>query len=83
MIGAMDDVVVAIDDPLAADVRALLEHHLDFCRGCTRPEDVHALDLDGLLDPAVVLFSACANGELLGGYLPPETLFETLEDLEN
>lgn len=66
MIGAMDDVVVAIDDPLAADVRALLEHHLDFCRGCTRPEDVHALDLDGLLDPAVVLFSARANGELLG-----------------
>jgi thiol:disulfide interchange protein DsbC len=24
-----------------------------------------------------------ANGELLGGYLPPETLFETLEDLGN
>lgn len=66
MIDTVDELVVAIDDPLADDVRALLQQHLDFCRSCTRPEDVHALDLDGLIDPAVVLFSARAGGELLG-----------------
>jgi putative acetyltransferase len=57
--------VIAVDDPRTADVYALLERHLAFARATTPPEDVHALDLDGLLDPAVTFFSARRDGELL------------------
>ena len=55
----------SVDDPRAADVRGLLELHLAFTRAQSPPEDVHALDIDGLLDPAVTLFSFRAGGELL------------------
>jgi len=58
--------VVAVDDPTRDDVRALLEQHLAFAREVTRPEDVHALELDGLLDPAITFFSVRSDGELLG-----------------
>jgi len=54
------------DDPRADDVRKLLERHLAFAHANTPPEDVHALDLDGLLDPAVTFFSFRRDGELLG-----------------
>jgi len=57
---------VEIDDPRNADVVALLERHLEFARGVTPPEDVHALDLDGLLDPTVSFFSLRDQGALLG-----------------
>jgi putative acetyltransferase len=56
---------VEADDPRAADVRALVERHLAFARATTPPEDVHALDRDGLLDPAVSFYSFRADGELL------------------
>ena len=49
----MPDDKIAIDDPRAADVRTLLEHHLEFTNSQSPPEDVHALDVDGLLDPLV------------------------------
>ena len=62
----MGDFVIAVDDPLRDDVRALLEQHLAFARSVTPPEHVHALDLDGLLDPSITLFSVRAGGELLG-----------------
>ena len=58
--------VVAADDPRAHDVRALLERHLAFAREVTPPAGVHALDVEGLLDPTVTLFSARLDGELLG-----------------
>jgi len=58
--------VIAIDDPRAADVRELLGRHLAFARTHTPPEDVHALDLTGLLDPSVTLFSYRVSGTLLG-----------------
>ena len=48
---------VAIDDPRREDVRALLELHLTFATGQVPPEDAHALDADGLLDPSVTFFS--------------------------
>jgi putative acetyltransferase len=54
------------DDPRAEDVRELLERHLAFAHANTPPEDVHALDIDGLLDPAVTFFSFRRDGELLG-----------------
>jgi putative acetyltransferase len=57
--------VIAIDDPTADDVRALLGRHLAFARATTLPEEVYALDVDALLDPAVTFFSYRADGELL------------------
>lgn len=58
--------VIALEDPRAADVRALLERHLAFAREVTPPEDVHALDIEGLLDPAVTFFGARLDGRLVG-----------------
>jgi putative acetyltransferase len=57
---------ISIDDPLAGDVRELLERHLAFAKSHTPPEDVHALEVTGLLDPAVTFFSFRLEGELLG-----------------
>jgi putative acetyltransferase len=59
-------IVIAIDDPAAEDVRALLGRHLDFARATTLPDEVYALDVDKLIDPAVTFFSYRVDGELLG-----------------
>lgn len=56
---------IAIDDPRADDVRRLLARHLAFAHATTPPNDVHALDVDGLVDPAVTFFSYRAGGEVL------------------
>jgi putative acetyltransferase len=56
---------ISIDDPRATDVAALLERHLAFAKSHSPPEDVHALDVDGLLDPAVTFFSFRRKGALL------------------
>ena len=61
----MPDGEISIDDPRAEDVLELLERHLVFSRANTPPEDVHALDVDGLLDPTVTFFSFRREGELL------------------
>ena len=58
--------VVAVDDPDAPDVRALLERHLAFARRNSPPEDVHALDTTGLRAEGVTFFSIREGGELLG-----------------
>ena len=47
-------------------MRALLAAHLVFAREVTPEGHVHALDLDGLLDPAVTVFAARRGGVLLG-----------------
>jgi len=57
---------ISIDDPRAKDVGELLERHLAFARTHSPPEDVHALDIGGLLDPAVTFFSFRLGGVLLG-----------------
>ena len=62
----MRDCVISADDPRADDVRALLERHLEFANLHSPPEDVHALDVKGLADPAVAFFSCRCAGELLG-----------------
>ena len=62
----MTDGVITIDDPTAADVRALIERHLEFARATTPPEHVFALDLDGLKDPAVTFFTYRVNGDVIG-----------------
>lgn len=56
---------ISADDPRAEDVGRLLQSHLDFARSSSPPEDMHALDIDGLLDPAVMFFSYRRDGELL------------------
>lgn len=53
---------ISIDDPRAEDVRELLERHLAFAHLHTPPEDIHALDVDGLVDPAVTFFSFRLEG---------------------
>jgi len=58
--------VVAVDDPRRDDIRAVLERHLAFSQELTPAPGVHALAVEGLLDPAVTLFSARLNGELVG-----------------
>ena len=56
---------ISVDDPRTEDVRKLLERHLEFARSHTPPDDVHALEVDDLLDPAVTFFSYRLDGELL------------------
>jgi putative acetyltransferase len=56
---------ITSDDPRASDVRGLLVRHLAFARSQSPPEDAHALDIDGLLDPSVAFFSLRVDGELL------------------
>lgn len=57
---------IAGDDPRRPDIVQLLERHLEFARAVTPPEDVHALDLDGLTDPSVSFFSLRDDDDLLG-----------------
>jgi putative acetyltransferase len=57
--------VVSADDPRAPDVVTLLTQHLDLMRSLSPPEDVHALDLDGLTRPEVAFFSVRREGEVL------------------
>lgn len=57
---------ISVDDPQAPDVRSLLERHLAFARSHTPPENVHALDGNARVDPAVTFFSFRRDGELLG-----------------
>jgi putative acetyltransferase len=57
---------ISVDDPRAEDVRRLLQAHLEFTNLHTPPEDMHALDIDALVDPAVAFFSLRCDGELLG-----------------
>lgn len=57
--------VIEVDDPRAEDVRALLAAHHRFALEQSPREDVHALDVDGLLDPAVTFYSVRAEGRLL------------------
>jgi putative acetyltransferase len=56
---------IAPDDPRTADIRDLLGMHLSFAYSHSGAEHVHALDIDGLLDPAVAFFSYREHGELL------------------
>jgi putative acetyltransferase len=58
---------VFTDDPRRPDVTALLERHLLFSQSETPPEHSFALDVSGLLDPAITFFCyRDGSGELLG-----------------
>jgi putative acetyltransferase len=60
------DGLIAVDDPEKPDVGALLHQHRLFALAQTPPEHSFALDVDGLLDPVVTLYSFRAHGSLLG-----------------
>ena len=61
----MDAFTIDVDDPRRDDVQALLVTHLGFAYTHTPVEHAHALDLHGLLDPAITFFSARSGGKLL------------------
>jgi len=60
------ELAIAVEDPQATDVGAVLARHLMVMQENTPPAHVHALPADGLRDPAVTLFGARRAGELLG-----------------
>jgi putative acetyltransferase len=63
----MNGLVIASDDPRSPDIQELLHTHLTFAASQSPPEDVHALDTDGLLGPDIAFFSVReSNGRLLG-----------------
>ena len=61
----MLDGKISADDPRAADVQKLLRSHLEFAAAHTPAEGVYALDVSGLVDPAIAFFSFRRDGELL------------------
>lgn len=63
---ARNSTSIQVDDPLAADVRDLLERHVAFARSVTPLCDVHALDVHALLDPGITLVSARRDGRAVG-----------------
>jgi len=62
----MNEPVIARDDPRRPDIAELLSIHLAFANENSPPEDVHALDTDGLLSPNVSFYSVRDEGRLLG-----------------
>jgi putative acetyltransferase len=56
--------LIAVDDPRAPDVGDLLRQHLTFAASQSPPQNVFALDVSGLLDSAVTLYSYRRAGEL-------------------
>ena len=57
---------IAPDSPRSDDVRELLDAHLDLMKETSPPEDVHALDIDGLCVPEISFFSCRVDGHPLG-----------------
>jgi putative acetyltransferase len=60
------EIDVAVDDPRREDVSRLLGRHWDLAYELTPPEHVHALTIEQLLDPAVTVYTARSDGELVG-----------------
>jgi putative acetyltransferase len=58
--------MIAEDDPRSPDVMALLDAHLAFANEHSPREDVHALDVSGLLADDMTFYSIREDGELLG-----------------
>jgi putative acetyltransferase len=55
-----------LDDLRGDEIRGLLSEHLASALEHSPPESVHALDVDGLRQPAVTFWSAWQDGELVG-----------------
>lgn len=57
--------LIAVEDPRAADIGELLRQHLDQMASLSPPGSVFALDVAGLLEPAVTFYACRRDGELL------------------
>lgn len=57
---------ITIDDLNGAEIKALLEEHLRCMHEVSPPESVHALDIEGLLQPEVTFWSIWKDSELAG-----------------
>jgi len=57
---------IRVDDLAGAATRELVLAHLAGMHDSSPPESVHALDLDGLRDPAITFWSAWIDGEVAG-----------------
>lgn len=61
----MAEDLITVEDPRGADIRGLLSQHLEHMASLSPPENVFALDVEGLLDPAVTFCAYRRDGELL------------------
>ncbi len=57
---------IRIDDLSAAEIRALLQEHLDSMKLYSPPESIHALDLAALRQPQITFWTAWEKDELFG-----------------
>lgn len=57
---------IRLDDLRGPEIKALLEEHLRSMHLHSPPESVHALDLEGLRQPAISFWTAWDEGRLLG-----------------
>ncbi|GAA1125931.1 GNAT family N-acetyltransferase [Nocardioides aquiterrae] len=57
--------MIAAEDPRAADVVALLDSHLELMNALSPPAEVHALDVEALVHPAITFVGYRVEGELL------------------
>ena len=57
---------IEIDDLSRADIRALLNEHLQSMHALSPPESVHALDTEKLRKPGITFWSAWEGSLLLG-----------------
>ena len=57
---------IRLDDLSGAEIRALLEEHLEDMHDISPPESVHALDIDKLRRPDVTFWTVWAGSDLLG-----------------
>jgi hypothetical protein len=69
------DLIMAVADPDADDVRALLGQHLAFAREVTPPEHVYALDTDAWADPDLTLYEARRNGLLVDAFAAARSMY--------
>ena len=63
---ALKPMDIRVDDLTGPEIRALLAEHLRDMHATSPPESVHALDVAGLLQPDVTLWSAWLGAKLLG-----------------
>lgn len=57
---------IRVDDLAGPEIRSLLREHLCDMHRTSPPESVHALDIAGLLQPEITVWTAWASGALLG-----------------
>ncbi len=56
---------ISITDPRSDDVLQLLQRHLAFAHSHVPPQDRHALDAAGLVNPDIEFYALRVDGELL------------------